>query len=343
MHPIHRLPLPARVARWSRPTLLLLTLGVLGTPPAAAQEQAHSYEGTYSIIARDAATGELGMGVQSRAFAVGYRTWTARGGLAIFAHQASSNPYYGRVGMEMLAAGLSPEEALKRLVASDEESGRRQVAILHADGRTAAFTGEGTSDWKGHRCGVDFCAQGNTLAGPEVVEAMARSFESTAGQRLPDRLLAALDAAQAAGGDRRGMQAAAMITVLPLAGAGGYSDVTLDLRVNDHPLPLAELRRLLTVFRSGEVITAANRAFEAGDPDGALRTLRDLRDRIPEKDNVWLALASLHLRRGERGEALEAVGRAVELNTANRTQLLLDDTFSSLHQDPAFLAILQRD
>jgi len=300
------------------------------------------YEGTYSIIARDPATGELGMGVQSRAFAVGYRTWTARGGLAIWAHQASSNPYYGRVGMEMLAAGLPPEEALKRLVASDEESARRQVAVIDIQGRTAAFSGEGTSDWKGHRCGTDFCAQGNTLAGPEVVEAMARTFEATAGSPLPDRLLAALDAAQAAGGDRRGMQAAAMITVLPTAGAGGYSDVTLDLRVNDHPLPLTELRRLLTVFRSSDVIAGARAAFAAGDADGALRTLQELRDRIPEKDQVWVALAALHLDRGERREALEAVARAVGLNEANRTELLRDRSLAALHEDPDFLELLRR-
>ena len=216
--------------------LAVLTVGVVAT--SYAQEvDPYTYEGTYSIIGRDPDTGELGMGVQSRAFAVGYRTWTARGGLAIFAHQASSNPYYGRVGMEMLAAGLDPHEALDRLVRSDVDSARRQVAILHYDGRTAAFTGDATSDWKGHHCGVDYCAQGNTLAGPEVVDAMAHSFEASKGRPLADRLLDALDAAEAAGGDRRGRQAAAMIIVNPLAGAGGYSDTVLDLRVNDNPYP----------------------------------------------------------------------------------------------------------
>src|SRR5690606_15614554 len=110
-----------------------LALALLVAAPAAAAAQeidAHTYEGTYSIIARDPETGELGMGVQSRAFAVGYRTWTAKGGVAIFAHQAASNPYYGRVGMVMLEAGLPPEEVLKRLVASDEGRASRQVAIL---------------------------------------------------------------------------------------------------------------------------------------------------------------------------------------------------------------------
>jgi len=331
-------------------TLVLAVAGLLAFPsignaqhtnplPDPLPEAHPFYEGTYSIIARDPETGELGMGVQSRAFAVGYRTWTARGGLAIFAHQAASNPYYGRVGMEMLAAGLHPQEVLDRLVRSDEESGRRQVAILDIHGRTAAFTGADTNDWKGHECGVDFCAQGNILAGPEVVDAMARTFESTAGQPLPDRLLAALDAAEAAGGDIRGMQSAAMTIVEAAAGAGGYSDVTLDLRVNDHPQPLVELRRLLTVFRSGGVIAQANALFQEGDREGGLAMVLELRDRIPEKDNVWIALAGMYLEMDRRGDALEALGQAVETNPANRRQLPRDPRFQELHEDPEFLRI----
>ena len=320
--------------------LAVLTVGVVAT--SYAQEvDPYTYEGTYSIIGLDPDTGELGMGVQSRAFAVGYRTWTAKGGLAIFAHQASSNPYYGRVGMEMLAAGLDPQEALDRLVRSDVDSARRQVAILHYDGRTAAFTGDATSDWKGHHCGVDYCAQGNTLAGPEVVDAMAHSFEASKGRPLADRLLDALDAAEAAGGDRRGRQAAAMIIVNPLAGAGGYSDTVLDLRVNDNPLPLVEMRRLLTVFRSRTVIAQANEAFDVGNAQEGLHILLQLRDEIPEKDNVWLALASMYLRMDRKDDALGALRRAVEINERNRGQLLRDDDFAALHDDPEFLRIVR--
>ncbi len=318
-----------------------LATWVLVPGGAGAQEvDRWDYEGTYSIIGRDPETGELGMGVQSRAFAVGYRTWTAQGGLAIFAHQAASNPYYGRVGMEMLAAGLDPQEVLDRLVRSDVDSARRQVAILHIDGRTAAFTGDGTSDWKGHTCGVDYCAQGNTLAGPEVVEAMAHSFESSVGQPLADRLLDALDAAEAAGGDRRGRQAAAMIVVKAAAGAGGYSDVTLDIRVNDHPLPLVEMRRLLTVFRSRDVLVEAEERFARGDREAALRAVLDLRDRIPEKDHVWVALAGMYARMGRRDEALAAVERAIELNPRAPNQILGDEAFATLEDDPDFRRIV---
>jgi uncharacterized Ntn-hydrolase superfamily protein len=308
--------------------------------PALAQESEHSYEGTYSIITRDPETGELGMAVQSRAFAVGYRTWSAKGGLAVFAHQASSSPYYGRIGLEMLAAGLSPEETLKRLVASDERSASRQVAIVDIQGRTAAFTGEGTSDWKGHQCGVDYCAQGNTLAGPAVVSEMARVFESTKGQPLELRMLAALDAAQAAGGDRRGMQAAAMFIVQPLGGSDGYSDVTMDLRVNDHPQPLVELRRLLHVFKSAELIRDANQLFDSGARDQALAKMLEISRFLPERANVWTDLAGMYARMGDRSEALAALARAVELNPGGRAQIAENPAFEPLRSDAEFRRIV---
>ncbi len=323
--------------RWALTLGLVPLLLPLLTPGVGAQEvEYHEYEGTYSIIARDAETGELGMGVQSRAFAVGYRTWTAKGGVAIFAHQAASNPYYGRVGMEMLLAGLPPEEALERLVRSDVESHRRQVAILDAQGRTAAFTGDSTSQWHGHHCGENYCAQGNTLEGPEVVEAMARSIEGSVGDPLADRLLDALDAAEAAGGDRRGMQSAAMIVVNPLQGAGDYSDTVLDIRINDHPVPLVELRRLLTVFRSRGVMAEAHRRFDDGEREEGLRMILELVDEIPEKDQVWVGLAAMYVKMDRREDALEALSKALEINPRNRNYLPTDPDFEALHDDPAF-------
>jgi uncharacterized Ntn-hydrolase superfamily protein len=324
------------------PLALLGGMAALAPRTAAAQESQHSYEGTYSIITRDPTTGELGMAVQSRAFAVGYRTWSAKGGLAVFAHQASSSPYYGRIGLEMLAAGLSPEETLKRLVASDERSASRQVSILDIQGRTATFTGDGTSDWKGSKCGVNYCAQGNTLAGPAVVEDMARVFESTEGQGLPleIRMLAALDAAQAAGGDRRGMQAAAMFIVQPLGGSDGYSDVTMDLRVNDHPTPLVELRRLLHVFKSAELIRAANETFDAGNQAAGLEKMLDISRFLPDRANVWVELAGMYARMNRRADALSALARAAELNPAGRAQLAQNERFAALRNDPAFIRIV---
>jgi len=317
----------------------LLLLAPLALPPmgAGAQERDPDYLATFSIIARDPATGELGVGVQSKAFGAGNRAMHAVGGVAVIAHQASANPRYGPLGIELLQEGYTPEEALGLLVATDTGRDRRQVAILDTQGRSAAWTGEGTSDWKGHRCGVDFCAQGNILTGPEVVEAMARSFQGSRGP-LAERLMEALDAAQAAGGDARGMQSGAILVVRPM-GEDDLSDRVVDIRVDDHREPLAELRRVLDVYRSGQMITQANALLAAGDTEGALRTALLARDTSPGNDNAWVALANIHLRMGARDRALEALQEAVALNPWNRTQLPRNTNFASLRTDPGFLRL----
>jgi uncharacterized Ntn-hydrolase superfamily protein len=238
----------------------------------------------------------------------------------------------------------------------DSES--RQVAILDIHGHSAAFTGGGPvglstyshpredpeEAWKGHKCGVDYCAQANSMVGPEVVDNMARSFESTKGKPIADRILDALDAGLAGGGDRRGQQSAALFIVKPLAGAAGYSDVSEDLRVNDHPTPLKELRRLLTVRRSGEIIATANRTFEQGNREQGLQQLLQLRDKIPENDAVWIALGSLYLKLGRKADALAAVRKAVELNPANKRKgsggLPRNPSFESLRSDPEWIRIM---
>jgi uncharacterized Ntn-hydrolase superfamily protein len=318
------------------------------------------YLSTYSILVRDPDTQELGIGVASRVLAVGRNGSTFRGGVAVIVHQASSNPYYGRIGMEMLMAGLHPQEVMKRLVRSDEDSASRQVSILDIQGRSAAFTGGGPlglavyshprddpeEGWKGHRCGVDYCVQANTMVGPEVVDNMARSFESTKGKPLADRILDALDAGQTGGGDRRGQQSAALFIVKQLAGAAGYSDVSEDLRVNDHATPLVELRRLLTLRRSGGIIAGANQAFEKGNREQALQQLLDLRDKIPGNDAVWIALANMYLKLGRKPDALDAIRRAVEINPYNKRRgsggLPRNPSFESLRSDPEWIRIMSQ-
>jgi uncharacterized Ntn-hydrolase superfamily protein len=262
--------------------------------------------------------------------------------------------------MEMLDAGLDPQEVMARLVRSDLRSETRQVAILDFQGRSAAFTGGGPvglpvyshprgspeEGWKGHRCGVDYCAQANTMMGPEVVDNMARSFEATrgSGRALAERIVDALDAGLSQGADIRGQQSAALFVVKKLAGAGGYSDVAEDLRVNDHPHPVTELRRLLTLRRSGGVIAQANRAFAAGERAQALQTLLALRDRIPTSDAVWIALAGTYTRMGRSDDALAAIQEAVELNPYNaRTMtggLPRNETFAALRADPRWIRIM---
>jgi uncharacterized Ntn-hydrolase superfamily protein len=260
---------------------------------------------------------------------------TIKGGVAVIAHQASANPMYGAIGLELLATGMTPQQALDFMLRSDEGRDNRQVAILDAQGRSAAWSGKGANDWKGHTCGSNFCAQGNILTDAGVVAAMVTSFESSTGP-LAERLLAALDAAQAAGGDARGMQSGAIVVVRPLAGSAGFSDRVIDIRVDDHRAPLAELRRLLNMVRSGQMLTEANRLMTAGDAGRAVEAAEKATTMSPENDNAWVGLASIHLRGGRKTAALDALKRAIELNPAHRRQLPRNRNFDALHADADF-------
>lgn len=229
---------------------------------------------TYSIIGRDEASGEFGVAVQSRAFGVGICAW-ARPGVGAVATQAFTEKRYGPAGLDLLAGGATPADALAELLAADEQSQFRQVAFLAADGRTAAHTGAACVPDCGHveRPGVS--AQGNMLASPAVWQAAADTFEATAGS-LAERLLCALDAAEEAGGDFRGREAAALVVVSADRDEEPWQRV-FDLRVDNHADPLVELRRLhriAAVYRrrrsfdgSSNLEEEVARAREAGLPE----------------------------------------------------------------------------
>ena len=235
---------------------------------------------------------------------------------------------------------MSPEQALEVLLLSDKQSNRRQVAILDIHGRTAAWTSPEINEWKGHTCGTDYCAQGNTLTGPEVVDAMAHSFETSTGP-LAERLLKSLNAAQAAGGDKRGMQSAALLILQPLGGAGGYSDRVLDLRVDEHKRPLKELKRILKAFRSRELLVVVRKQIAEESFTEALELAYRARDLAPDGDNAWIHIADIQLQMGERVAALSSLRMAVDLNPANRHQLPENQTFAALHGDPDFIRIVK--
>lgn len=198
---------------------------------------------TFSIVAVDPKTGEIGVAVQSKFIAVGAVVPWAKAGVGAIATQSYANTLYGPVGLELLSQGLHPEEVLERLISADPDRELRQVGIVDAQGRAAAFTGEKCLPWAGHIVGENFACQGNILAGKEVVEAMAAAFLQTSGT-LAERLLSALFAGQKAGGDRRGQQSAALLVVKEKGGYGGFNDRYIDLRVDDHPRPIEELKRL---------------------------------------------------------------------------------------------------
>jgi uncharacterized Ntn-hydrolase superfamily protein len=316
----------------------ILSSGILLISASLALAQEPALEGTFSIIARDPVSGELGMAVQSKTLAVGSRTITIKGGLAVVAHQSASNPMYGAIGLELLAAGMSPQQALDQMLRGDEGRDSRQVAIVDINGRTAAFTGTGAADWKGHRCGINYCAQGNILVGADVVQALATTFEESTGS-LAERLLAAMDAGQRAGGDMRGTQSAAMVIAKPLAGAAGFGDRSLDLRVDDSRAPLTELRRLLNMFRARQLVADANAALRANDLVTASAAASSAREKSPEYDEAWVAFAATELAAGRKASALDGLRKAIELNPANARQLPKNRAFESLWADPEFRRI----
>ncbi len=203
---------------------------------------------TYSIVARDSATGEIGVAVQSHWFSVGALVTWAEAGVGAVATQSFVDPRYGPLGIELMRLGRSAPEALRALVASDADSAVRQVAMIDAQGRVAAFTGGRAIRAAGHHTGAQYSVQANLMEKPGVWPAMARAFEGTRGD-LAERLLAALEAAEREGGDIRGRQSAAILVVGPTATGRPWADRRFDLRVEDHPNPVVELRRLVTLAR----------------------------------------------------------------------------------------------
>jgi len=304
---------------------------------ARAQTYAPGEEGTFSIIGRDPTTGELGVAVHSKTISVGARVRGGKGGVAVFAHQAGSDPMYSDVGIHLIEAGMSPQQALDYMLRGDEGRNQRQVAILDIQGRVAAWTSPTITDWKGHKTGVNYSAQGNTLTGPEVVDNMAHSFETSSGP-LAERLLDALTAGQKAGGDKRGVESAGLMVLKPMTVAG-YGDREIDLRVDESKDPFGELRRILNAVRSGEMRTVVTQRLAANDLKGAMEKAEAARDKSPEIDANWVTLAEVRLRSNQKIEALAALSKAVELNPANRRQLPLAKAFEPLLDDPEFKKI----
>jgi uncharacterized Ntn-hydrolase superfamily protein len=199
---------------------------------------------TYSICGCDLAAGQWGVATQSKFLAVGSVVPWAVPQVGAIATQSYANPRYGPDGLALLRDGLSAEEVVQRLTAADEDREVRQLGVVDGEGRAATFTGSGCHAWAGGRTGDAYAAQGNILVSGATVDALAATFEATAGRPLVERLLDCLDAAEAAGGDSRGRQSAALLVVERDGGYAGLSDSLVDLRVDDHEDPLGELRRI---------------------------------------------------------------------------------------------------
>src|SRR4051794_237354 len=206
--------------------------------------QAKPVVATYSIAACDLEAGHWGVATQSKFLAVGSVVPWAAPQVGAIATQAYANPRYGRDGLELLRDGLPAPDVVERLTDADDDRAHRQLGVVDANGGSATFTGTECMDWAGGIAGPCFAAQGNILVGEETVAALATTFAATAGRPLADRLLECLAAAQAAGGDRRGQQSAALLVVERDGGYAGLSDLLVDLRVDDHAQPVTELARL---------------------------------------------------------------------------------------------------
>jgi uncharacterized Ntn-hydrolase superfamily protein len=290
---------------------------------------------TFSVVARDPGTGELGVAVASRFFAVGTVVPWARAGVGAVATQSFANTTYGPRGLDLLERGASPAEALAVLTRADPDREKRQVGIVAADGAAVTFTGQGCNPWAGGRSGPGYAIQGNILAGEAVVAAMEKAFLGTKGS-LADRLFASLAAGDAAGGDSRGRQSAALLVVKEKAGYGGYSDRAIDVRVDDHADPFRELRRLLDHAQMNQAWNEGWTAFTEKRFADALAAQERAAALAPANGEVLYDLAVIRLAAGKRPEALEALGRALAANPKLRAQAKGDGDLAALRDDPGF-------
>lgn len=268
--------------------------GIASDKPSIPLRPVH----TFSIVARDPNTGELGVAVQSHWFSVGSIVAWAEAGVGAVATQSFVDPSYGKNGLDLMRGGKSAPDTLKDLLAKDEGREVRQVAMIDAQGRVDAWTGKNDIQAAGHIVGTNFSVQANLMLNDKVWPAMARAFENTKGD-LAERMLAALDAAQAAGGDIRGKQSAALIVVTGKPTGMAWKDRTFDLRVDDSSDPLVELRRLVKLQRAYNHMNAGDLAVEKKDNEGALREYGAAEKLVPDNAEMiyWHAVALVNMGR----------------------------------------------
>ena len=304
-------------------TLLYAQVGARVTP---SDSEPDPWFGTFSIIAFDPATNELGVGVQSRAFGAGAAVPYAKPGVGAVATQASANRQYGPKAIALLEQGLSPADVVKRI--TDEDAGRdtRQVAVIDTKGRSAVYTGKRVIDrnsdpkdlvhlggYAGHVTGPNFSAQGNTLASAAVVEAMAEAYRAGTGS-MAERLMDALDAGQAKGGDTRGMQSAGILVVRPIPpGSESTVERIVDIRVDDHAEPFKELRRLLAMTTGvpQRLLASAAALSKEGRHADAVAEAKKALDINPRSEAAMYALAKIHAAAGDSRAALAQLAMAI--------------------------------
>jgi uncharacterized Ntn-hydrolase superfamily protein len=313
--------------------------------------------GTFSIIAFDPVTNELGVGVQSRAFGAGAAVPYAKPGVGAVATQASANRRYGPQAIALLEQGLSPAEVVKRITDDDPGRDTRQVAVIDAKGRSAVYTGKRVIDrnsdpkdlvhlggYAGHVSGPNFSAQGNTLASEDVVKAMAAAYQNGTGA-MAERLMDALDAGQAQGGDTRGMQSAGILVVRPLPpGSESTVERIVDIRVDDHENPFGELRRLLAMTTGvpARLLTRSAELSKAGRHDEAIAEAQKALAINPRSEPAMYQLARRYAAAGRHPQAIEQLARAIGRQPKQwKFEAAADPAFAALRAMPEFQRLIR--
>ena len=319
--------------------LLFLASIALSTFPAPGAEPEPFFGRpvhTFSIVARDAETGELGVAVQSHWFSVGPLVPWAEAGVGAVATQSFVEPSYGAKGLALMRDGKSAPEALAALLAQDQHSDVRQVAMIDAKGQVQAHTGAHCIPAAGHHVGKNYSVQANLMADASVWPAMADAFEKAQGD-LAERLLAALDAAQRQGGDIRGRQSAAILVVSGKPTGQAWKDRVLDLRVEDHPDPLVELRRIVALWRAYRIENLGDDAVTENRPEDALRHYAEAERLVPGNDEFvfWHAVALVSLKRVD--EAIPIFAKCFRMNPSWLVLVRRLPAAGLLPQDPPLI------
>jgi len=292
---------------------------------------------TFSIVAVDPSTKQVGVAVESKYFAVGAEVPWVRAGVGAVATQARGLARYGPLLLDALAKGERPQAALDAVLVSDSLAAHRQIGIVNADGEVANHTGAECLKWAGARVGEGFSIQGNLLAGAGVVDSMADAFITSSGS-LAERLLASLDAGQAAGGDKRGQQSTALV-VEQL----GYEDIgaeginrLVDLRVDDHTEPIKELRRLFSLWQVRDLEVQAMRLYNETNYSAAVDIMAEVNKKSPNTPPILYNLACFECLSGLSTESISHLKQAIELDSSIRELAKNDSDFESIHDMPEF-------
>lgn len=312
----------SRFLRAAVALMIIVSFSAVSAPGAFAAPRPNGERPlhTFSIVARDSVTGDMGVAVQSHYFSVGPIVPWARAGVGAVATQSLVLVSYGPLGLDLMEEGMSASEALEKLVEDDAHAAVRQVAMVDGEGNVAAHTGDSCIAYASHRTGSGYSVQANMMLTDKVVPGMAKAFEAAKGD-LADRMLAALEAAQAAGGDIRGMQSAAILIVRGVPTEEPWTDVIMNLRVEDNPDPIAELRRLVKLQRAYERENDGDDAMAEGDLKGAEEAYGEAAKLAPDNLELlfWRGVSLVNIGRDDEGITLL---RTVVAKDANWKELL---------------------